>query len=165
MFCTLNTTSVVLASILSGIDYIDEILFRIIGLIISIVISSLLLFWYYKKISKNPEKSIVYDKKKEIADYYSIQTKKKNKEEKEGKEKNKEEKDDEDEKKDEENKKDEKTIDDTSSNREGLVENDKKIKFDLKEIISLVLLVFGFIFLILGVLIFKWSFMQMTTLF
>ena len=64
MFCTLNTTSVVLASILSGIDYTKEILFRIIGLIIAIVISSLLLFRYYKNIEKNPEKSIVYEKKK-----------------------------------------------------------------------------------------------------
>jgi len=68
-------------------------------------------------------------------------------------------------KKNEEDKKDVKIIDDTSSNREGLDENDKKIKFDLQEIISLVFLICGFIFLIIGVLIFKWTFTQMTTVF
>ena len=68
-------------------------------------------------------------------------------------------------KKNEEDKKDVKIIDDTSSNREGLDENDKKIKFNLQEIISLVFLICGFIFLIIGVLIFKWTFTQMTTVF
>ena len=44
-------------------------------------------------------------------------------------------------KKNEEDKKDVKIIDDTSSNGEGLDENDKKIKSNFKEIISLVFLI------------------------
>ena len=153
MFCTINTTSVVLASILSGIDYIDEIIFRIVGLIIVIIMSVIYLLRYYRRIDKNPQESYVYEIRKEILEHYGIQTKQKNKEEKEGKEKNKG---------------DDENNDDMTSEKSKLVggENENnKVKFEWRELIPLILCTLGFVIIIVGILIFKWSFMQMTTVF
>ena len=148
MFCTINTTSVVLASILSGIDYIDEIIFRIVGLIFVIIMSVIYLLRYYRRIDKNPQESYVYEIRKEILEHFDIQTKQKNKEEKE---KNKED--------------EESDLTSEKSKLKGEETGDNRIKFKFGEFIPLILCALGFVIIIVGIVIFKWSFIPMTTVF
>ena len=58
MFSTLNPTAVVIASVTAGINFIDGIVLRIIGLAFGIIIAILYLFVYYKRIQKDETKSI-----------------------------------------------------------------------------------------------------------
>jgi cell division protein FtsW (lipid II flippase) len=88
MFSTLNPTAVVIASVSAGINFIDGIVLRIIGLAFGIIIAILYLFVYYKRIQKDETKSITYDIKEQILIKYSLQNKiEENKEE--AKDKNK----------------------------------------------------------------------------
>ena len=80
MFCTMNATSVVLASITAGINFADGIVFRIIGLIIGIIIAVGYLFIYYKRVQKDETKSIVYEIKEQLEDKYLKTKKEKEKE-------------------------------------------------------------------------------------
>ena len=75
MFSTLNPTAVVIASVSAGINFIDGIVLRIIGLAFGIIIAILYLFVYYKRIQKDETKSITYDIKEQILIKYSLQNK------------------------------------------------------------------------------------------
>lgn len=133
MFCLINTTSVVLASILAGINYKDEIVFRIIGLVFAIIISSGYLIMYKIRVEKNPEKSIVKNINDDIRSHFDVR-KRKNTEEKEG------------------------DNDDTQTNiSKNTIKNEQ---LSLNQKISLIIFIAGFISLIPCVIIFKWSFLE-----
>jgi len=158
MFCTMNATSVVLASITAGINFADGIVFRIIGLIIGIIIAVGYLFIYYKRVQKDETKSIVYEIKEQLEDKYLKTKKEKEKENQENNidieepEKINSEKDPLKEEKSEE-------ISEIFLNE---LNNDK---FTCIQKISLIIFFLGFIALILGVLLLGWSIIQMATIF
>ena len=145
MFSTLNPTAVVIASVTAGINFIDGIVLRIIGLAFGIIIAILYLFIYYKRIQRDETKSITYDIKMEILDKYSLLDKKEgNKEEAKDK------------------------ISEEEPLKENLEENkndNKNEEFTLKQKISLIIFLLGIISLILGVILLEWSILQMTTVF
>ena len=145
MFCISSATSTILASITAGINFIDGIVFRIIGLILGMIIAILYLYIYYRRIKNDETKSITFEIKEEILDKYLKKDKKDNKI---------------DNGKDNEN-----------SEEEHLKENIKEEKIEIEEKftciqkISLIIFIFGFIALILGVLLLKWSILQMSVIF
>ena len=75
MFSKLNPTCVVIGSIAAGINFIDGIVLRIIGLVFGIIIYVLYLFFYYKRIQKDETKSITYDIKEDILKKYLVKNK------------------------------------------------------------------------------------------
>ena len=167
MFCTMNATSVVLASIAAGINFADGLVLRIIGLVLGIIIAVGYLFIYYKRIQKDNTKSIVYDIREKLEDKY-LKIKNENKENKENendieeKEKIISEKEPLKEDKNEDKNKD--------KNKNGdiieITENESNnYKFTCIQKISLVIFFSGFIALILGVLLLGWSIIQMATIF
>ena len=151
MFCTMNATSVVLASITAGINFSEGIVLRIIGLILSIIIAVAYLFIYYKRIQKDNTKSIVYDIKEELENKY-LKPKKENIENNNDIEEK------------------EKIITEQNPLKEDkpeeIIENESDTnKFTCIQKISLIILFSGFIALILGVLLLGWSIVQMATIF
>lgn len=143
MFCTMNASSVVLASITAGINFVDGIVFRIIGLILGIIITILYLYFYYQKIQTNEAKSIVYEIRQNLCDkYLKNKNGKKEKEELEIDS--------------EENPLKENKNNDINANND---------KFTCIQKISLIIFFSGFIVLILGVLLLGWSIIQMATIF
>ena len=153
MFCTMNATSVVLASITAGINFSEGIVLRIIGLIIGIIIAVGYLFIYYKRIQKDETKSIVYEIKDQLEDKY-LKTKKEK--QKENNENNID---------IEESEKDplkEEKVEEIPSISENESNNDK---FTCIQKISLIIFFLGFLAIILGVLLLGWSIIQMATIF
>ena len=153
MFCTMNATSVVLASITAGINFSEGIVLRIIGLIIGIIIAVGYLFIYYKRIQKDETKSIVYEIKDQLEDKY---LKTKNEKQKENNENNID---------IEESEKDplkEEKAEEIPSFSENESNNDK---FTCIQKISLIIFFLGFLAIILGVLLLGWSIIQMATIF
>ena len=153
MFCTMNATSVVLASITAGINFSEGIVLRIIGLIIGIIIAVGYLFIYYKRIQKDETKSIVYEIKDQLEDKY-LKTKKEK--QKENNENNID---------IEESEKDplkEEKAEEIPSFSEKESNNDK---FTCIQKISLIIFFLGFLAIILGVLLLGWSIIQMATIF
>ena len=153
MFCAMNATSVVLASITAGINFSEGIVLRIIGLIIGIIIAVGYLFIYYKRIQKDETKSIVYEIKDQLEDKY-LKTKKDK--QKENNENNIE---------IEESEKDplkEEKAEEIPSFSENESNNDK---FTCIQKISLIIFFLGFLAIILGVLLLGWSIIQMATIF
>ena len=151
MFCTMNATSVVLASITAGINFSEGIVLRIIGLVLSIIIAVAYLFIYYKRIQKDNTKSIVYDIKEELENKY-LKPKKENIENNNDIEEK------------------EKIITEQNPLKEDkpeeIIENESDTnKFTCVQKISLIILFSGFIALILGVLLLGWSIVQMATIF
>ena len=151
MFCTMNATSVVLASITAGINFSEGIVLRIIGLVLSIIIAVAYLFIYYKRIQKDNTKSIVYDIKEELENKY-LKPKKENIENNNDIEEK------------------EKIITEQNPLKEDkpeeIIENESDTnKFTCIQKISLIILFSGFIALILGVLLLGWSIVQMATIF
>ena len=151
MFCTMNATSVVLASITAGINFSEGIVLRIIGLVLSIIIAVAYLFIYYKRIQKDNTKSIVYDIKEELENKY-LKPKKENIENNNDIEEK------------------EKIITEQNPLKEDkpeeIIENESDTnKFTCIQKISLIILFSGFIALILGVLLLGWSIVQMSTIF
>ena len=151
MFCTMNATSVVLASITAGINFSEGIVLRIIGLVLSIIIALVYLFIYYKRIQKDNTKSIVYDIKEELENKY-LKPKKENIENNNDIEEK------------------EKIITEQNPLKEDkleeIIENESDTnKFTCIQKISLIILFSGFIALILGVLLLGWSIVQMATIF
>ena len=151
MFCTMNATSVVLASITAGINFSEGIVLRIIGLVLSIIIAVAYLFIYYKRIQKDNTKSIVYDIKEELENKY-LKPKKENIENNNDIEEK------------------EKIITEQNPLKEDkpeeIIENESDTnKFTCIQKISLIILFSGFIALILGVLLLGWSIIQMATIF
>ena len=132
MFCTMSATSVVLASITAGINFIDGIVFRIISLVIGLIIAILYLYIYYRRIKNDETKSITLEIKDAILEKYL--------------------------KKDKENEVEIRDISDEENK-----ENSEK--FSCIQKISLIVFLSGFIIMILGVLLLKWSILQMATTF
>lgn len=61
MFSTTNPFSVVIGSNAAGINFTQGVSFRLIGLAVGFIITTLYIVRYANRISKNPEKSLVYD--------------------------------------------------------------------------------------------------------
>ena len=142
-FCTMNATSVVLASITAGLNFSDGIVFRIFGLIIGLFITIIYLYFYYLRIKNDETKSIVYEIRQELYNKYLNNQKEK--------------KENEDLIISEENPlKDNKNLD---------INNDNNDRFTCIQKISLIIFFSGFIVLILGVLLLGWSVVQMATIF
>ena len=139
MFSTVNAFSVVLASYSAGVNFADQILFRIICLIIGDIITILYFYYYYRKVKKDETKSIVYEIREELNEMHL------NKEEKN---KNKIVEDEEKSK--------------IANNKEGF---DNKDEFTLRQKIALIIFALGFIVMVLGVVLFNWWFEQMSSLF
>ena len=71
MFSTVNAFAVVIASYSAGINFIDGIIFRVIGFILGDALTIGYFFYYHKKVKENPLKSAVYDIKDEIYDKFN----------------------------------------------------------------------------------------------
>ena len=70
MFSTVNAFAVVLASYSAGINFIEGIVFRVVGFILGNTLTLLYLFYYYKRISLDEKVSVVYETKQEIEDKF-----------------------------------------------------------------------------------------------
>lgn len=70
MFSTVNVFTVVLGSYSAGINFIDEIVFRVIAFIIGDLITIAYLFYYYRKVKLDEKKSITYNIKKDLEDKF-----------------------------------------------------------------------------------------------
>ena len=143
MFSISMPASVVIASQLSGIQFTDGLLFRLIGLIFGTALILGYFYCYHRKVKKNPEKSLVFDLKKSLENKF---IKKNEEEEGENKEKNKEENDN------------------LILNKE-LEEEKNIVEFTWARKISLFIFILGFIILIIGVAVFSWYFEEMNALF
>ena len=147
IFNTMSATSVIIGSVSAGIKFTDGIVFRIVGLVIGIIIDILYLFFYYKRIQKDETKSITYEVKINILEKYNLNKKKEIHEETS------------------EIISEEEPLKEKLDNDENDKEEDKKEKFDMKQKISLILFFVALIALVLGVLLFKWSILEMATIF
>ena len=166
MFSTVNAFSVVLASYSAGVNFADQIIFRIIGLVIGDIITILFFYYYYKRIKNDETKSIVYEIKEELEAKYL------NKEEinKNDIEKNNGNDKDKDDNKIEKIQDEEKVILNEEQKKEdnnmGDKENtEEKDEFTLYQKIALLIFVLGFIIMVLGVVLFNWWFEEMSSLF
>ena len=140
MFSTVNAFAVVLASYSAGINFIEGIVFRVVGFILGNTLTLLYLFYYYKRISLDEKVSVVYEIKQEIEDKFL--------------------KDDKKEKQDIE-----KQSNDNEENQ--LLDKDKEKdnknnKFTLIQKIALIIFICGFVVMVTGVIAFNWWFTQMT---
>ena len=142
MFSTVNAFSVVLASYSPGINFIEGIVFRVVGFILGNELSLLYLFYYYNKISFDEKVSVVYEIKQEIEDKFL--------------------KDDKNEKQDIE-----KQLNDNEDNplldKNKEKDNENK-KFTLIQKIALIIFICGFVLMVTGVIAFNWWFIQMTAI-
>ena len=211
MFSICYPASVVLASYLAGIHFTEGLVFRLISLIIAIPIIIGYLYYYHRKVKKNPSKSISYNIIDDLEQMFIKKDKNENSEKKENDGENKnlaineddyEKKDNDDEKKDlaiNENDYEKKENDDEKkdlaineddyekkdndgkkdNNNENVINEENEqlipgeksdedkdvIRFTWTRIISILLFIFGFIFLIVGVAAFGWYFEEMSALF
>lgn len=157
MFSTVNTFCVVLASYSAGINFVNGIVYRVILLVFGATITILYLYIYYRKIRANEKSSVVYDIKDEIEKIYL--KKNENSEEEFLKKKQNESKEN-------------KSKDINSQNNEkyeveieeNLIAQNKE-KFSIKQKISIILFILGFVVTIAGILIFDWWFEHMASLF
>ena len=147
IFNTMSATSVIIGSVSAGIKFTDGIVFRIVGLVIGIIIDILYLFFYYKRIQKDETKSITYEDKISILEKYNLNKKKEIHEETS------------------EIISEEEPLKEKLDNDENDKDEDKKEKFNMKQKISLILFFVALIALVLGVLLFKWSILEMATIF
>ena len=154
MFSTVNPFCVAIGSYSAGIIFTEQIVFRIIALIIGDILIMGYLFFYYWRVKNDETKSCVYEIKEELIKKY-LSDNKNNKEisiiQDEDKKEEKEEDKKEAKKKKEENSKEEK--------------EKKENKFTWIQKISLIILVLGFVFLVVGVLVWDWWFEEMTGLY
>ncbi len=145
MFSTVNAFSVVIGSYSAGINFIDGIVFRVIGFILGDALTIGYFLFYHKRVKADPEKSAVYDIKDDILKEFL-------KEEKEKKD---------DIISDEEIKLKENNGSDNNDNK-----NNKKInEFTIIQKISLILFGCAFILMIVGVTVLDWWFEQMSAIF
>ena len=154
MFSTVNPFCVAIGSYSAGIIFTEQIVFRIIALITGDILIMGYLFFYYWRVKNDETKSCVYEIKEELIKKY-LSDNKNNKEisiiQDEDKKEEKEEDKKEAKKKKEENSKEEK--------------EKKENKFTWIQKISLIILVLGFVFLVVGVLVWDWWFEEMTGLY
>ena len=136
MFSTVNAFTVVLGSYSAGINFIDEIVFRVIAFIIGDLITIAYLFYYYRKVKLDEKKSITYNIKKDLEDKFL-------KEDKEDEEKN--------------NDSEEKPL--LQKKKEN------KNEFLCKQKIALIIFASGFALMIVGVILIDWWFEEITAVF
>ena len=82
MFSTVNAFSVVLACDSAGINFMDNIVFRIFAFIFGDVITILYFYHYYKKVKLDEKYSVVYDIKTNLEKKYLSEENEKKDEEK-----------------------------------------------------------------------------------
>jgi uncharacterized ion transporter superfamily protein YfcC len=136
---------------------VNGIVYRVILLVFGATITILYLYIYYRKIRANEKSSVVYDIKDEIENIY---LKKNENSEEEFLEKKQNES------------KEKKSKDINSQNNEkyeveieeNLIAQNKE-KFSIKQKISIILFILGFVVTIAGILIFDWWFEHMASLF
>ena len=157
MFSTVNTFCVVLASYSAGINFINGIVYRIILFVFGNTIAILYLYIYYRKIRADETSSVVYDVKDEIEKIYL--KKNENSEEEFLKKKQNESK--ERKSKDVNAQNDEKYVVEIEENL--IVQN--KEKFSIKQKISIILFILGFVVMIAGILVLDWWFEHMASIF
>ena len=157
MFSTVNTFCVVLASYSAGINFINGIVYRIILFVFGNTIAILYLYIYYRKIRANETSSVVYDVKDEIEKIYL--KKNENSEEEFLKKKQNESK--ERKSKDVNAQNDEKYVVEIEEN---LIAQNKE-KFSIKQKISIILFILGFVVMIAGILVLDWWFEHMASIF
>ena len=171
MFSTVNTFCVVIASYSAGITFIDGIVFRIILFVLIGFLGIIYLYVYYRRILVDEKKSVVYDIKKRIENYFL----KKNKENLE----KIEEKNENNENKENNNNDDKYQVEVTEVTSENLLNNNNnnisgrpserptifRMEFTLKQKIALIIFIAGFVLMIAGILIFDWWFEHMTAVF
>lgn len=75
MFSTTNPFSVVIGSNAAGINFTQGVSFRLIGLAVGFIITTLYIVRYANRISKNPEKSLVYDLSDEMNEHFKKESK------------------------------------------------------------------------------------------
>lgn len=75
MFSTTNPFSVVIGSNAAGINFTQGVSFRLIGLAVGFIITTLYIVRYANRISKNPEKSLVYDLSDEMNAHFKKESK------------------------------------------------------------------------------------------
>ena len=66
MFSTINPFATVIASNAAGISFTEGLTFRIVTLVLASIITLAYMYWYAKKVNKDPTKSYVYADKEEI---------------------------------------------------------------------------------------------------
>ena len=157
MFSTVNTFCVVLASYSAGINFINGIVYRIILFVFGNTIAILYLYIYYRKIRADETSSVVYDVKDEIEKIYL--KKNENSEEEFLKKKQNESK--ERKSKDVNAQNDEKYVVEIEEN---LIAQNKE-KFSIKQKISIILFILGFVVMIAGILVLDWWFEHMASIF
>ncbi len=61
MFSTTNPFSVVIASNAAGISFNEGLIFRILSLILAMIITLIYIYYYAKKVQKDPKNSLIYE--------------------------------------------------------------------------------------------------------
>jgi uncharacterized ion transporter superfamily protein YfcC len=163
MFSTVNAFSVVLASYSAGVGFTDQIVFRIIGLIIGDILAIGYFYYYYRKIKSDPTNSIVYEIKEELETRYLIKNEKEKEKEKENG--NDEEKQNKDEEKGKEKEKDKYNDEEERILPSDDINREDKEEFTVTQKIALTIFILGFVIMVLGVVMFNWWFEEMSSLF
>lgn len=70
MFSTVNPFSVVIASNAAGISFTQGLTYRIIVLVLGSIITLAYMYWYAKKVNKDPKASLVYDHEEAIRERF-----------------------------------------------------------------------------------------------
>ena len=161
MFSTVNPFCVAIGSYSAGIIFTEQIVFRIIALITGDILIMGYLFFYYWRVKNDETKSCVYEIKEELIQKY-LSDNKNNKEISIIQDEDKKEEKKEEENKKEEDKKEAKKKKEENSKEE---KEKKENKFTWIQKISLIILVLGFVFLVVGVLVWDWWFEEMTGLY
>ena len=140
MFSTVNAFAVVLGSNSAGINFVDGIVFRVIGFILGDLLAIGFFIFYNKRVKASPERSAVYDIKDEINDKFL--------------------------KKKDSNDENLNNIDDEEAQLKGNGEKPKTpSKFTIIQKISLIIFGLCFVLLIIGVVALDWWFEQMGAIF
>ena len=71
-FSTINPFSVVIASNAAGVAWTEGIEWRVVGCIVGAIVVVSYLYWYCKKIKKNPEASYTYEDREHFAKLFSV---------------------------------------------------------------------------------------------
>lgn len=71
-FSTVNPFSVVIASNAAGTTFVDGLYWRIVGLVVATIFTVGYLYWYAKKIKKDPKASYTYEDKTKFENQWSV---------------------------------------------------------------------------------------------
>ena len=141
LFSTVNPFSVILACYSAGINFADQIVFRVINLVLGDVLTVLYFYWYYRKIKKNEKNSVIYDLKEMLEEKYLIsEPKKKENENLDNEEENQ-------------------VLFPTDKN---FPKNGEGEEFTIIQKIALVIFILGFITMITGIIVLNWWFEELS---